>query len=68
MTERERTMTRLSLGRSPTKMATQLIHPADDDESGNMVLVKYQSYVYLQIAMNRCCLDQAMLIVNVRQI
>lgn len=33
VTERERSLTRLSLGRSPTKMPTQLIHPADDDES-----------------------------------
>ncbi|KAK0390326.1 hypothetical protein QR680_019302 [Steinernema hermaphroditum] len=33
VTERERSMARLSLGRSPTKMPTQLIHPADDDES-----------------------------------
>jgi hypothetical protein len=32
--ERERSLTRLSFGgRSPTKMPTQLIHPADDDES-----------------------------------
>jgi hypothetical protein len=34
VTERERSRARLSLGRSPSKMATQLIHPADDDESG----------------------------------
>uniref|UniRef100_A0A914W7E3 Beta-hexosaminidase A n=1 Tax=Plectus sambesii TaxID=2011161 RepID=A0A914W7E3_9BILA len=33
VTERERSMARLSLGRSPSKMVTQLIHPADDDES-----------------------------------
>ncbi|VDM97084.1 unnamed protein product [Thelazia callipaeda] len=33
VTERERSLNRLSLGRSPTKMPTQLIHPADDDES-----------------------------------
>ncbi|KAM3728875.1 Rab GTPase-activating protein [Dirofilaria immitis] len=33
ITERERSLSRLSLGRSPTKMPTQLIHPADDDES-----------------------------------
>ncbi|TKR72061.1 hypothetical protein L596_019577 [Steinernema carpocapsae] len=33
VTERERSMARLSLGRSPTKMPTQLIHPADEDES-----------------------------------
>lgn len=34
VTERERSISRLSLGRSPTKMPTQLIHPADDDDSG----------------------------------
>lgn len=34
VTERERSLSRLSLGRSPTKMPTQLIHPADEDESG----------------------------------
>ncbi|VDO48575.1 unnamed protein product [Brugia timori] len=33
VTERERSLSRLSLGRSPTKMPTQLIHPADEDES-----------------------------------
>uniref|UniRef100_A0A915C0Q2 Rab GTPase-activating protein 1 n=4 Tax=Parascaris univalens TaxID=6257 RepID=A0A915C0Q2_PARUN len=33
VTERERSNTRLSLGRSPTKMPTQLIQPADEDES-----------------------------------
>ncbi|KAI1709246.1 rab-GTPase-TBC domain-containing protein [Ditylenchus destructor] len=34
VTERERSMSKISLdGRSPTKMPTQLIHPADDDES-----------------------------------
>ncbi|VDN28337.1 unnamed protein product [Gongylonema pulchrum] len=33
VTERERLLHRLSLGRSPTKMPTQLIHPADEDES-----------------------------------
>ncbi|VDK51014.1 unnamed protein product [Anisakis simplex] len=33
VTERERINTRLSLGRSPTKMPTQLIQPADEDES-----------------------------------
>ncbi|VDN51777.1 unnamed protein product [Dracunculus medinensis] len=33
VTERERSISRLSLGRSPTKMPTQLIHPADDDDS-----------------------------------
>uniref|UniRef100_A0A915EUV2 Rab-GAP TBC domain-containing protein n=1 Tax=Ditylenchus dipsaci TaxID=166011 RepID=A0A915EUV2_9BILA len=33
-TERERNMSKICLdGRSPTKMPTQLIHPADDDES-----------------------------------
>src|SRR4051812_9525243 len=35
VTERERSIGKMQLGgRSPTKMPTQLIHPADDDESG----------------------------------
>lgn len=38
LTERERTLSRLTLGRSPTKMPTQLIQPADDDESGLLTL------------------------------
>uniref|UniRef100_A0A158R5T0 PID domain-containing protein n=1 Tax=Syphacia muris TaxID=451379 RepID=A0A158R5T0_9BILA len=32
-TEKERSLNRVPLGRSPTKMPTQLIHPADDDDS-----------------------------------
>lgn len=35
VTERERSILKLSFGgRSPTKMPTQLIHLADEDESG----------------------------------
>lgn len=35
VTERERNILKLSIGgRSPTKMPTQLIHLADDDDSG----------------------------------
>uniref|UniRef100_A0A1I8EPU5 Rab-GAP TBC domain-containing protein n=2 Tax=Wuchereria bancrofti TaxID=6293 RepID=A0A1I8EPU5_WUCBA len=33
VTERKRSLSRISLDRSPTKMPTQLIHPADEDES-----------------------------------
>lgn len=39
LTERERNNSKVVGGRSPTKMPTQLIHPADDDDSGFKFLV-----------------------------